>query len=75
MSIEEIRTLKHAKPFRPFDIVTKDGRKLHIPFEHRVALSPTGESISGFAVNGSFFLQLPEIAAVKARAKRQAKKL
>ncbi len=73
MSIEEIRTLKHAQPFRPFEIETKDGRKFRIPMEHRIALSPLGKSVSGFAVNGSF-LELTEIAAVTAPDERQAKK-
>jgi hypothetical protein len=74
VSIEEIRTLKHAKPFRPFDIVTKDGRKLRIPLEHRIALSPRGDSVTGFAVDGSFFLPLSEIAEVKAQSGRRTKK-
>ncbi len=74
MSIEEIRALKHAKPFRPFDIVTKDGRKLRIPLEHRIALSPRGDSVTGFASDGSFFLLLSDIANVKTGRKRQTKR-
>ena len=73
MSIEEIRALKHAKPFRPFEIVTREGRKLRIPLEHRIALSPKGDSIAGFAVEGSFFLMLSEIAQLKARRGRRAR--
>jgi len=40
MSIDEIRTLKHAKPFRPFDIVTRDGQVVDIELPIRIALSP-----------------------------------
>jgi len=40
MSIDEIRTLKHAKPFRPLDIVTKDGQVVDIELPIRIALSP-----------------------------------
>jgi hypothetical protein len=67
MTIEEIRALKHAKPFRPFDIVTKDGRRLHIEMPIRIALSPTGKSVSGFDPGGFFFLSLGEIAALRLR--------
>ena len=71
MSIDEIRVLKHAKPFRPFDIHTKDGRKLRIPFEHRIALAPSGNRVAGFAEDGSFSLLLSEISGVKLRGRRK----
>ena len=74
MSIEEIRALKHAKPFRPFDIVTKDGKKVRIEQAIRIALSPTGDSVAGFARNGSFYLLLSEIAAVRAKRKARRKR-
>jgi len=72
MSIDEIRTLKHAKPFQPFDIVTRDGRKLRIPFEHRIALAPSGNSVAGFSEDGSFSLRLSEISGVKTRGRRKS---
>lgn len=73
MSIEDIRTLKHAQPFRPFDILTTDGRTVRVPLPHRIALSPRGDSVAGFGDDGSFFLMLSEIVTVKARAARRAK--
>ncbi len=71
MSIDDLRVLKHAKPFRPFTIHTKDGRKLRIPLEHRIALAPSGNSVVGFAEDGSFFLLLSEISGVKPRGRRK----
>jgi hypothetical protein len=67
VSIEEIRALKHAKPFRPFDIVTKTGRTFHVELPIRIALSPTGRSVSGFDPEGFFFLPLNEIASLRLR--------
>jgi hypothetical protein len=75
MSIEEIRTLKHAQPFRPFDIVTKNGRTVHIEEPIRIALSPTGDSVAGFGRDGSFYLPLVEIATVRPGRKRRKKAL
>ena len=73
MSIDDIRTLKNAKPFRPFAIVRKDGTKLHIEAPLRIALSPVGDSVAGFAREGSFFCPLSQIADVKAAVKRRRK--
>ena len=73
MSIDEIRTLKHAKPFRPFDILTKDGQKIRVPLEHRIALSPRGESVAGFGEDGYFHLMLTQIESVKQSRGRKAK--
>ena len=74
MSIDDIRVLKHAKPFRPFDILTTDGRVVRIPLAHRIALAPSGNSVAGFAEDGSFFLALSEISDVRVRARRKTKR-
>jgi hypothetical protein len=71
VSIEEVRTLKHARPFRPFDIVTKDGRTLHIELPIRIALSPTGKSVSGFDPDGFFFIPLGDIAELRLRRRKK----
>jgi len=71
MSIDEIQALKHAKPFRPFEIVTKNGRKVRIEQPMRIALSPTGDSVAGFGRNGSFYISLLEIAAVHTKKNRK----
>lgn len=73
MSIEDIRALKRAEPFRPFEILTKAGETILIPLEHRIALSPRGESVAGFGEGGYFFLPISEIDRVKQTGKRKSK--
>lgn len=45
MTIEQVRNLYNAAPFRPFIIHLADGR--HIPVKHRefMAISPSGRTI------------------------------
>jgi hypothetical protein len=74
MSIDEIRALKHAQPFRPFEIVTKNSQKVRIEQPIRIALSPTGDSVAGFGRDGSFYLPLGQIAAVRLTNRRKRKK-
>jgi hypothetical protein len=71
VSIDQIRALKHAKPFRPFELVTKDGQRVCIEQSIRIALSPNGDSVAGYGQDGSFFLMLSDIAAVQPRVKRR----
>jgi hypothetical protein len=73
MNIEDIRALKHAQPFRPFEIVTKQGQVHRIALPIRIALAPNGESVAGFADDGSFFLMLSEVAELRTRSKRRNK--
>jgi hypothetical protein len=71
--IEEIRALKHAKPFRPFELVTKQGERIFITDPTRLALSPTGKSIMGSGQDGSFFLPISEVNSVRTLQTRNAK--
>jgi hypothetical protein len=48
MSIEDIRALRNAKPFRPFTICMKDGRTLEVERPERLALSHRGHQVSLF---------------------------
>lgn len=42
MSLEEIRALRNANPFRPFDLTLMDGRKIHVARPERIAIAPWG---------------------------------
>ena len=53
MTIEKIRELCHAEPFRPFKIHFPDGRNIGVQHPDFVALSPTGRMISVFQPDGS----------------------
>ena len=74
MSIDQIRALKHAKPFRPFELVTKRGERVCIDEPISIALSPTGNSVAGYGQAGSFYLMLGDIDSVRLRTKRRKKK-
>ncbi len=43
MSIEEIRTLRNAQPFRPFDIIMADGRAISVIDRLRLGIAPWGK--------------------------------
>ena len=73
MSIEEIRELKHAQPFRPFELITTAGRKVRVRLPYHIALAPNGQSVTGFGQDGSFLLMLSEIKELRAKAQRRTK--
>jgi hypothetical protein len=43
MSIEEIRSFRNAKPFRPFAIVLRNGRTIQVPGPERISIAPWGK--------------------------------
>jgi hypothetical protein len=53
VTIEKIRELCHAEPFRPFVLHFPDGRRIAVQHSDFVALSPTGRMISVFQTDGS----------------------
>ena len=79
MNIEEIRKLRNAKPFRPFELITRDGGVIKIERSLAIALAPSGRSVAGFDPQGrSFYFPLTELANVRpqrnaSRVKRSRK--
>ncbi|HEV3410305.1 MAG TPA: hypothetical protein VG095_08415 [Chthoniobacterales bacterium] len=65
MTIEEIRELKRANPFRPFVLGLKDGERVVITRPELIALSPTGKSVVVSEGNRGPLLPLSEIASVR----------
>jgi hypothetical protein len=45
MTIEQLRNLYSAKPFKPFDIHLADRRTLTVEHPEQLAMSPTGRTI------------------------------
>jgi hypothetical protein len=45
MNIDEIRALRNAQPFKPFDIILRDGTKVHVILPERMALAPNGQKL------------------------------
>jgi hypothetical protein len=45
MTIEKIREMYDAQPFRPFIMHLADGREIPVPHREFLALSPTGRTV------------------------------
>ncbi len=45
MTIEQLRTVHQARPFRPFTLHLADGRSLHVPHNELLSHSPTGRTV------------------------------
>jgi hypothetical protein len=45
MSIDEIREFRNALPFKPFDIILRDGTKVHVALPERMALASNGQRL------------------------------
>jgi hypothetical protein len=54
MTIEQLRTMHQAQPFRPFDIHLADGRTLHITHPEIMAIIPPGRTIFVAHSDGKF---------------------
>ena len=69
MTIEEIRGLRNAEPFSPFNIIMKDGRALWIGRPLSIALSPTGKTVAVALGSAFSFLVVEQIASVEPNAR------
>ena len=45
MTIEQLRDVHQARPFRPFTIHMADGRALHVPHSEFLSHSPAGRTV------------------------------
>ena len=54
MEVDQIRALRRADPFEPFNLVLRDGRKLPVDRAHHLAISPDGELLAHASVDGGF---------------------
>jgi hypothetical protein len=48
MTIEQLRALHQARPFKPFTVHLADGREFHVPHAEFLSQSPTGRVITIF---------------------------
>jgi hypothetical protein len=71
--VVEIMELKHAKPFRPFEIRTSDGSTFVIEKSERVGRSPSGRVVSFYAKNveGHRMVDATNITSVKPTRRRR----
>ena len=54
MNVEEIRRLRLAHPFRPFDLILNDGRRLPVDKPYFLAISPDRRAVMHASVDGGF---------------------
>jgi hypothetical protein len=54
MEVDQIRALRRADPFQPFNLVLRDGRRLPVDRAHYLAISPDGELLAHASVDGGF---------------------
>jgi hypothetical protein len=45
MTIEQLRSVHQARPFRPFTLHLADGRQLHVPHNEFLWYSPSGRTV------------------------------
>ncbi len=65
MTFEEVRKLYHAAPFRPFEIVLANGRKVRVDHPEFMALSPDEDVIVVFEADGHLTIDVPLIIGLK----------
>ena len=54
MTIDALRELHEARPFRPFDIIVADGSRLHVPHPEFLAHPNRGRTLVLFDKGGTF---------------------
>jgi hypothetical protein len=77
VTIEKIRELCHAEPFRPFKLHFPDGRNIGVQHPDFIALSPTGRMVSVYQPNGSEsiidLMLVSDVSVKMPRARRNGK--
>ena len=54
MDVDQIRALRRADPFEPFNLVLGDGRRLPVDRAHYLAIAPDGVLLAHASVDGWF---------------------
>lgn len=54
MDVEKIRELRLADPFRPFNLVLEDGRKLPVDEAYYLGISPTKKFVVHSSIDGGY---------------------
>jgi hypothetical protein len=64
MTIEKIRSFRNAHPFKPFDIVLRDGKRVHVALPERMALAPNGQMLGVYEGIMPTLLKVDSIVSV-----------
>jgi hypothetical protein len=72
MTVDEIRAAYYAKPFKPFVVRLTDGRKLKVPKQHYLGISPVGDEIVVARDDSFVFVKIDNVASLEiTKAKRR----
>jgi len=75
MTIQEIRKLYDARPFRPFDIHVADGRAIRVAHPEFLATAPAARTVVVYQADGSFdIVDLQLVSALRVPANGPVKK-
>ena len=75
MTIQEIRKLYEAHPFRPFDIHTADGRTIGVAHPEFMATAPAARTVVVYQTDGSFdIVDLLLVSALRVQTNGTPKK-
>jgi len=75
MTIEQLRLVHQAQPFRPFTLHLADGRIVRVPHSEFLALSPTGRTIIVYGEDDSFsIVDLLLVTRIEVHASKVKKK-
>jgi len=76
MTVEQLRAVHQARPFRPFTIHMADGRAVHVPHSEFLSHSPSGRTIIVYHADETFsvvdLLLVNEVEVHAPAAKPQA---
>jgi hypothetical protein len=68
MTIEQLRAIHQATPFRPFTIHLADGRQINVPHSEFLSHSPSGRTIIVYHADETFsIVDLRLVTALKVR--------
>jgi hypothetical protein len=74
MNIQELQRLRSEKPFRPFRVLTSDGRSYNVVHPEVLGQTPSGRIITiGLSDDSTVSLDLLHISAIRRRIRTSRK--
>jgi hypothetical protein len=56
MEVAKIREVRRRTPFQPYTLVLRDGKRLHVDFPTRLAISPMDNELAYATEEGPLFI-------------------
>jgi hypothetical protein len=65
MEVAKIREVRRRTPFRPYTLVLNDGKRLHVDFPTRLAISPLDNELAYATEQGPLFISPASVEAIE----------